>query len=207
MSFIEEKPIRDGLDPSDLLRMNVGRRWWHCRLTDIPDGLLYKTVVMRFIEKLADHVRNGRGLLLHGQFSTGKTGSAVIVAKATVCHGGTALFVPISELADQKFEKAMFEEKTSMWKRMCDVDLLVLDDLGAEHGKDWGASLVERIVRIRSNNKRSIIATTNRLSDLQSVYGDSTLVILRSIALPVLVEGKDWRTEESEDLAREILGQ
>lgn len=209
MSFIENKPIRDGLGPEDLVRMNIGRRWWACESAKIPDGLEYKSNLLKFLERIADHIRNGRGLLFHGIFATGKTGAAVIVAKATVCHGGTAYFVPVTELSDAKFDKAKFdaEENVTVWERMQDVDLLILDDLGAEHESKWATSLVERIIRIRSNRSKSIICTTNRFDELNASYGESTISILKAVALPVLVDGTNWRIEEAKDLKKEILGE
>jgi len=208
MAFIEDNPIRDGLDISDLVRMNIGRRWWHCTLANIPDGLLYREVVVKYIAKLADHVRNGRGLLFHGPLSTGKSGAAVIIAKAVVCHGGTAYFMPVSELSDHKIENKIFseEEGITVWQRMQDVDLLALDDLGAEHTSQWVRSLIERIVRLRSNRRKAIVYTTNRFDELNDTYGESTIAIIKSTAFPVMVEGKDWRDDEIIDLKKEILG-
>lgn len=208
MSFIENKPIRDGLDPEDLVRMNIGRRWWSCTLAKIPEGLEYRQILMKFVDRIADHIRNGRGLLFHGKFATGKTGAAVIVAKATVYHGGTAYFVPVTELSDAKFDKAKFdeEENVTVWERMQNADLLILDDLGSEHTNQWGKSLVERIIRARSNRSKSIVCTTNRFEQLQNSYGESTISILKAIALPVFVDGTNWRVEEAKDLKKEILG-
>lgn len=212
MSFIEDKPIRDGLGPKDLIRMNVGRRWWFCKFDLIPDGLEYKEVLRRYLAKIADHIRNGRGLLLRGPLSSGKSGAASIIAKAVVMHGGTALFVPVSELADHKIENRIFDasEDLTVWDRMQDVDLLVLDDIGAEHSSAWAKSLVERIVRLRSNTRRAIIYTANTSKmtiPLKDLYGETLMAIIKASALPVLVDGKNWRDEEENDLEKEIMGE
>jgi len=210
MSFIMNKQIRDGLGPEDLRRMNIGRRWWGCMLSKIPDGLKYKTVLTKYIANIADHIRNGRGLMFRGDYSSGKTGAAVIVAKAVVSHGGTAYFMTTSELSDSKIEKQMFDEEegTTVWDRMRKVDLLILDDLGSDHiGKSqWGKSLVERILRIRSNKTKALVCTTNKFDEITEVYGESTLAVLRACTLATKVEGKNWRDEEQEELSREILG-
>ena len=205
--LIEESPILDSLRPIDLQRMNIGRRWWPCRLARIPDGLAYKDVLKKFIGKLYENVRGGRGLLFHGEFSTGKTAAAVIVAKAVAMYGGTVFFVATSELTDLKIDNTMFDADKTIWKRMQDVELLVIDDLGAEHSTEWTKSLIERLVRLRSNAQKSIVCTTNKMSELPSNVGEGTLAILRSIALPVLVGGTDWRQEEREDLEKGILGE
>jgi len=209
MSFIEDSPIFDKITPADMQRMNVGRRWWQCTVADIPDGLMYKAVLRKYLDKLADHIRNGRGLLFHGRFSTGKSGAAVIVAKAVVCHGGTAFFMPVSELSDQKIENRMFNEemRTTIWDRMIGVDLLILDDLGAEHQSAWVTSLVERIIRLRSNRQRALVYTTNLFDSLKTTYGESIFEIIRATALPVYVDGKNWRNDETTHLKREILGE
>lgn len=209
MSFIEDKPVTDGIDIPSLQRMNVGKRWWFCKLADIPNGLMYKDILQKYLYRLADHVRNGRGLLFHGKFSTGKSGAAVIVAKAVVCYGGTAFFMPVSELSDQKIENRMFseDEHVTIWDRMIGVDLLVLDDLGAEHSSPWVVSLVERLIRLRSNRQRAIVYTTNCWDSLRTTYGESTLEIIRSTALPVHVDGQNWRNAEVASLKKEILGE
>ena len=115
MSFIMNKQILDGVEPEHLVRMNIGRRWWGCRMSMIPDNLEYKHKLVKYLDKIADHVRNGRGLLFHGDFSAGKTGAAVIVAKAVFCHGGTAFFLSSSELSDSKIENKMFDEEEGFY--------------------------------------------------------------------------------------------
>jgi DNA replication protein DnaC len=201
-----DKPILDGLTGKHLSRMRVGRRWWDCTVDAIPDGLAYKEVLKKYLSRLTDHVRAGRGLLFHGEYSTGKTGAAVIIAKATVMYGGTAFFVPTTDLSDVKIDGTMFDANQTIWQRMRSVNLLVLDDLGSEHQSEWAKSLVERIIRIRSDHQRVIIATTNRpLKSLAETYGPA-MAVISSIMLPVEVSGKNWRSNETASLSREIMG-
>ncbi len=199
-------PIRAGLDDKDRARMHVGRRWWECTIDQIPEGCAYKAVLQKYIAKLEDHVRAGRGLLFHGEYSTGKTGAAVIVAKAVVMYGGNAFFIPTHDLSDVKIDGTMFDANMTIWQRMRSTNLLVLDDLGSEHQSEWARSLVERIIRIRSDSQRTTIGTTNRFETLPKVYGPGTMLAITSTMFPVKVSGKDWRANESSDLAREIMG-
>ena len=206
VSFIEDAPILDALEPAHMVRMNVGRRWWYCMLKKIPDDLGYKEIIEKYIAKIGEHVRNGRGLIFHSTSnSSGKTSAAVIVGKAALCHGATVYFLPVAELQDQKFEKTRFDEHQSVWERVLAVDILILNDLGAEHGSPWAKSLVERIVRLRSNEKKVIIATTNMFDQMKDLYGDSTREILRAATYPVKVHGKNWRDDEAEALKRAII--
>ena len=206
MSFIESKPIRKELTPTDMGMMGVGKRYWHVELAKIDPSLAYRETVAKYIEKIREHVLAGRGLLFHGDYAGGKTATAVIVAKAVVMHGGTAYFIGVSELSDVKIETSPFDESMSIWERMMKVDVLVLDDIGSEYGTEWSKQLVERAIRSRTNAKKTIIGTTNRFSELRSIYGDGVVSVLTSSMLPVLLEGKNWRSDEAEQLEKAILG-
>lgn len=87
------------------------------------------------------------------------------------------------------------------------VDVLVLDDLGSEYGTEWSKQLVERAIRLRANARKPTIGTTNRFSDLRSIYGEGVVSVLTSSMLPVLLEGKNWRSDEEEQLKKAILGE
>jgi len=121
-------------------------------------------------------------------------------------HGGTAFFMTVPELSDLKIENAMFDADRTIWQRMLAVDLLVLDDLGSEHTKAWGRSLVERVIRLRSNQKRSVVCTTNRADKLDTMYGESMMAVFGACILPVKVDGTDWRVNETENLHKAIMG-
>ena len=207
MSFIESKPIRKELTPDDMSMMGVGKRYWHVELAKIDPSLAYRETISKYIEKIREHVLAGRGLLFHGEYAGGKTSAALIVAKAVVMHGGTAYFIEVPELSDIKVGTQAFDESTSLWERMMKVDVLVLDDLGSEYGTEWSKQLVERAIRLRANARKPIIGTTNRFSELRSIYGEGVVSVLTSSMLPVLLEGKNWRSDEEEQLKKAILGE
>jgi DNA replication protein DnaC len=57
-----------------------------------------------------------------------------------------------------------------LFRRLCSVDLLHLDDLGAERTTDWVLEQLYSIVNERWQDGRSIIVTSN-LIDLEEVRG------------------------------------
>jgi DNA replication protein DnaC len=206
MSFIESKPIRKELDPSDMVMMGIGKRYWHVELAKIDPSFDYRETISKYIGKIREHILAGRGLLLHGEFAGGKTSSAVIVAKAVVMHGGTAYFIEVPELSDVKIGTRPFDGNTTLWERMMKVDVLILDDIGSEYGTSWSKQLVERAIRLRANAKKPIIGTTNRFGELRTIYGEGVVSVMTSSMLPVLLEGKNWREDEEEQLKKAILG-
>ena len=48
-----------------------------------------------------------------------------------------------------------------LFQRLCTVDLLVLDDLGAEKQTEWVLEQLYSIVNERWQDRRSIVVTTN----------------------------------------------
>jgi DNA replication protein DnaC len=207
MSFIESDLIRKELEPFDMHMMGVGRRYWHVELAKIDPSFDYRETISKYIEKVREHVLAGRGLLFHGEYAGGKTSAAVIVAKAVVMHGGTVYFIEVPELSDVKIGTRPFDENTTIWERMMKVDVLILDDIGSEYGTPWSKQLVERASRLRANAKKPIIGTTNRFGELRTIYGEGVVSVMTSSMLPVLIEGKNWREDEEEQLKKAILGE
>lgn len=206
MSLIESSPIRKSLDPEDMRTMNVGKRYWHSSVTKIDPTAEYRKVIEKYIKNIRDNIVNGRGILFHGDYSSGKTAASIILAKAVVMHGGTAFFIEVPELSDIKITSKRFDDDSTVWERMEAVDLLVLDDLGSDYGTEWARQLVERIVRHRVNNCKTIVATTNMFQSLKTIYDDGMVEVLSSALIPVSADGKNWRIAEREDIRREIMG-
>lgn len=203
MTFIDQtRPPRD-LTPHDMKRMRIGKRYWTCRHELIPDDFKYGRVIRRFLDDLKENVEAGYGILFYGDFASGKTAAATIIAKATVAYGGTALFIPVPTLTDTKIGKVMFDDEETMWERIMSVDVLILDEIGAEHGKDWG--LLERIVRERHNECKSTIGTTNqKLDAFTQLYTLSFMTVLSAAMFPVHVTGMNWREEDRNELTEAL---
>jgi len=177
--------------------MGVGKRYWDVSVTKLPDDCKHKQIVMSYIEELKQNIDFGNGFIFIGDYGVGKTSLAVILAKATVSFGGSALFIAVPDLSDLKIKETMFSEGITLWDRALSVDLLVLDDIGSEHNKDWG--LLERIIRNRVNDCKSIICTTNNNTAFQEKYGGGFHSIATSVMTEVIVEGKNWREKEKKE--------
>jgi len=205
MVFMMQKRMRK-LKSADMIQMRVGRRFWSVSRSKIPDHLLYRKAIESYISELLTNVSEGRGILFSGKHGSGKTASAVILAKAVESHYGSALFVSADEVQSLIIEKTMFDEDQTLLQRLLDVDLLIIDDLGEEHIREFSKSVVERIIRTRSNNLKSIIGTTNKFEKLPKMYGEGTIEVMKACMLPQEVSGHDWRDFEREQL-EELMGE
>ena len=59
------------------------------------------------------------------------------------------------------FDRDSTDSYTSVFRRLCTVDTLVLDDLGAEKQTEWVLEQLFSIVNERWQDRRSIVVTTN----------------------------------------------
>jgi DNA replication protein DnaC len=83
-----------------------------------------------------------------------------------------------------------------LFRRLCAVDLLHLDDLGAEKPTDWAREQLYAIVNERWQDERSVMLTTNvtDLDELRARVGARTVSRLLEICdEPSNIMGPDLR--------------
>lgn len=97
----------------------------------------------------------GCGLLLHGNSGGGKTFAAACIANELSSRGSKVLFLSVPELC-----------KPGYWdnepvERIKGLDLLVLDDMGAERGTEYAQDTLFRAVDAAYGAGVPMIVTTN----------------------------------------------
>jgi DNA replication protein DnaC len=122
-------------------------------------------VVRSYTEDLDANLDAGRGLWLMGDTGTGKTTLAMLISKQVLASGRAVAIYSLPKLlarirrtydAEPGGESylALFEQLTS-------VDLLHIDDLGAEKSSDWVLEQLYALINERYEAQRSILVTTN----------------------------------------------
>ncbi len=103
--------------------------------------------------------------MLVGQIGTGKTHLAVATLKSLIEDRGVqGLFYDCSNLLDDlknTYERKVDATERETLKPIFEVDVLVLDELGAAKVTDWGADAIARVINARYNDNRTTIVTTN----------------------------------------------
>ena len=122
-------------------------------------------VVRSYTEDIDANLDAGRGLWLMGDTGTGKTTLAMLISKQVLAAGRAVAIYSLPKLlarirrtydAEPGGESylALFEQLTS-------VDLLHIDDLGAEKRSDWVLEQLYALINERYETQRSILVTTN----------------------------------------------
>lgn len=120
-----------------------------------------------------------QGLIITGGAGTGKTFLAAILAQELMKGGKSVLFVDVPTLLDnlrKTFNKKSDDDATldEMMKALNAVDVLILDDLGAESPTDWVAERVYVVINDRYNTRKPVILTSNYdLETLKTRFRDA----------------------------------
>jgi DNA replication protein DnaC len=154
--------------------------------------------VRRYVRDIAENLDSGRGLWIQGDVGTGKTTLAMLVSKAALDAGRSAAIYSLPRLLNL-LRESMDSDKGMLdfMDRLTAVDLLHLDDLGAENQTDWVLEQLYSIVNARYEAERAIVATTNLMPDeLSERLGSRTVSRLVEICGDLIpLFGEDKRRE------------
>jgi DNA replication protein DnaC len=162
-----------------LNRARIPVRYEHCDFvnyeTDVYEGALEaashnrslaqaKLVVEGFARDYP--LTMDAGLLLIGPCGVGKTHLAVAVAKQLIARGHEALFHDYRELLkeiQESYNATNQATEAGVLEPVLNVEVLLLDDLGASKPSAWALETIGHILTTRYNEKRVTLLTTNYL--------------------------------------------
>jgi DNA replication protein DnaC len=154
--------------------------------------------VRRFSNTIDEQLDAGRGLWFMGPVGTGKTTLAMLVSKAALKAGRSVAIYSLPRLLNEIRETHRSERShVDLLDRLTAVDLLHIDDVGAERTTDWVLEELYSIVNARYEDQRSMVITTNLDYDaLCAQISQRTVSRLAEICGDgVQLRGDDWRLE------------
>jgi DNA replication protein DnaC len=154
--------------------------------------------VRRYVRAIEKNLDAGRGLWMQGDVGTGKTTLAMIISKAALDAGRSVAIYSLPRLLNLLRESMDSDSgMLDFLDRLSAVDLLHIDDLGAENRTDWVLEQLYSIVNARYEAERAIVATTNLMPDeLSERLGPRTVSRLVEICGdPITLSGQDKRLE------------
>lgn len=145
-----------------------------------------------------------RGLLLMGSVGVGKTHLAVSILKGLTERGFSCLFYEFGSLLKEiqdSYNANTQSSELGVLAPVLNVDVLVLDELGASKPTDWVRDTMAHVINTRYNDKKLTVFTTNymdeRRSDRDEVLEDRIGTRLRSrlyeMCRSVVLTGDDYR--------------
>ncbi len=156
-------------------------------------------VVRAFTEDIDVNLDSGRGLWLMGDTGTGKTTLAMLISKQVLASGRAAAIYSLPKLLARIRRtydaEPGGESYLALFEQLASVDLLHIDDLGAEKRSDWVLEQLYALVNERYEAQRSILVTTNLdQAALEDQIGPRTVSRLVEICGdPLPLFGEDQR--------------
>ncbi len=159
------------------------------------------SAVRAYSDAIDENLDEGLGLWLMGDVGTGKTTLAMLVSKAVAEAGRTVAIYSLPRLLARirrTYDAETGEDSyLEFFERLTSVDLLHIDDLGAEKSSDWVLEQLYAIVDDRYESKRSMLVTTNLdQASLEEQIGSRTVSRLVEICgdpLPLFGEDQRYR--------------
>lgn len=152
--------------------------------------------VRRYVNSVGERLDAGEGLWLIGDVGTGKTTLAMIISKAAIDAGRSVAIYSLPRLLNLLRESLDSPGGLiALLDRLSAVDLLHIDDLGAENQTDWVLEQLYSIVNSRYEAQRAIVTTSNLMpEELSERLGARTVSRLEEMCgAPVPLFGEDLR--------------
>jgi len=155
--------------------------------------------VKRYVNRIDEQLDAGRGLWFFGSVGTGKTTLAMLVSKHALEAGRSVAIYSLPDLLVRirsTFNDDRSDSYTDLLDRLGKVDLLHIDDVGAEKTSPWVLEQLYAIVNARYENERSIVITTNLERDaLAEQINERTVSRLEEMCEVLPLWGADARQQ------------
>ncbi len=165
-------------------------------VTEMPEDVVRQ--VQRFTRDIDKRLDEGRGVWFVGDVGTGKTTLAMLISKAAMAAGRSVAIYSLPRLLNLVREAMVSPEgKMDLLDRLSSVDLLHLDDVGAENSSDWVLEQLYLIINTRYEDEKSLVITTNLApEELGAQIGERTVSrIIEICGDPLPLFGADRRRD------------
>lgn len=145
--------------------------------------------------------RTGEGLLFVGPPGNGKSHlAAALVGAVTTTHTAYwAKVLPLMDRFDATFSREARETSGMIYRKLRDVDLLIMDDLGASKYTESREERIFRLVDERVDARRPIVATSNcSMAQLEENVGLRTIDRLVGACDCIALTATSYRQERAE---------
>lgn len=155
----------------------------------------------RFVAKIDQNLDTGRGLWFMGPVGTGKTALAMLVTQAALKAGRSAARYTLPGLLTTIRNTFDGGSHVDLLARLVEVDLLHIDDIGAEQTTPWVLEELYTIINARYEEQRSMVITTNILDRklLCEQITERTVSRLTEMCEELPVLGEDHRLDPHPD--------
>jgi len=178
----------------------IPRRYQGVSFDRAPVTLIEATVVRdvrRYVDTLDEQLAEGRGIWFQGDVGTGKTTLAMLISAEALRHGHSVAIYSLPRLLGmlrETFDDGSEASLSTLLERLAAVELLHIDDVGAEQSSPWVLEQLYTIVNTRYEDGRAMVLTTNLDPPrLREQIGERTVSRLAEMCETLPLYGDDRR--------------
>lgn len=149
-------------------RMAIPKRYADCTINgfkaETEEQRRVKAYLIDFCKAIKDRIAHGDSLIFSGGFGNGKSHLACAIAKVAMDAGFSVQFVTLSHLMAEVHETwtdRRKETELEVIKRYADLDLLIIDEVGAQYGTAAEIKILFDVLGERYGEMRSTILISN----------------------------------------------
>jgi DNA replication protein DnaC len=135
--------------------------------------------VRSYVRNVSENLAEGRGMWFVGTPGTGKTTLAMLISKIAMEADHTVAIYSLPRLLAMlrdTYDDGAEYSLSDLIDRLCSVDLLHIDDVGAEQTSPWVLEQLYTIVNTRYEDGRALVLTTNLgVEELERQIGERTV--------------------------------
>ena len=135
-------------------------------------------------------------LVFRGGYGCGKTHLAAAIANVAEKNGIPVIFAIVPELLDHlraTFAPSSDTPYDALFDKVREVQLLVLDDFGAENGTAWATEKLFQLINYRYNYRMPTVITTNDRLLARVDERISSRLFDQGLVRHVIMDAKDYR--------------
>lgn len=122
-----------------------------------------------YVHHVSERIAEGHGIWFAGDVGTGKTTLAMLISKAALEKGHSVAIYSLPRLLSllrATYDDASRYSLLDLTDRLTAVDLLHIDDVGAEQSTPWVLEQLYNIVNTRYEDGRPLLLTTNLIANV-----------------------------------------
>jgi len=145
-----------------------------------------------FAEEIEDRQT---GILMAGKYGVGKTHLAVATTKQILFNSNKRIaFHVVPTLLAKARQSMRYNDADNPLEHINRIEILVLDDLGAEKVTDWVREQLYLLINYRYEHELLTLITTNsKLDELEKKVGGAIVSRIWGMCEGVAIEGNDYR--------------
>lgn len=178
----------------------------HKIANDDRSNVKVSEAVRRYISKWEEIYTKNIGLLFYGGVGRGKTFYAGCIANGLIEQGIPVIMTNIPALVTS-MSKDFEKDKAVILRRISQVPLLVLDDLGVERNTAYGYEKLQEIIDTRYRSGKPLIITTNlspkALKDPEEMRYQRVYDRILEMCHPIHVDGNNHRQANAKKMREE----